>query len=190
MDFDGTQALVSQIANLSGESIQYSTDSGATWATVNAGATASVSLAVTAQSFRLRRGTAGGYLLAVDVTAEVQGLPVTFLNVGGSSFLVDSNGQSQALSEAQPTVALTATGTAFTGACEYAGFRVRAIVGASQTVTVYDATSATGTPIHTETVSAVGYFPWAGNKRRINGTGCHVVISGGTSRTIDVLVGA
>jgi len=100
-----------------------------------------------------------------------------------------SDGGVLALSEAQPVVALTATDTAFTGACEYAGFHVRAIVGASQTVTVYDNTSATGTPIHTETVSATGYFPWAGNKRRLNSTGCHVVISGGTSRTLDVLVG-
>jgi hypothetical protein len=94
-----------------------------------------------------------------------------------------------ALSEAQPVRSFTGTTDTFTGACEYAGFRVRAISGTPQTVTVYDATSATGTPIHTESVTATGYFPWAGNKRRINATGCHVVVSGGTSRTIDVLVG-
>lgn len=102
-----------------------------------------------------------------------------------------------ALSEAVSVVTLTATGTAFTGACEFRGITVRAISGTPQTVTVYDATSATGTAIATFTVSAVGTYYWdgdwttAGNGtggRRVNSTGCHVVISGGTSRTIDVMV--
>lgn len=94
-----------------------------------------------------------------------------------------------ALAEQAPVQTLTATGTALTGAGEYGGFRVRAIVGGPQTVTVYDATSATGTPIHTEVVSAVGFFPWAGNRLRVLNAGCHVTISGGTSRTLDVLAG-
>lgn len=112
--------------------------------------------------------------------------------------LVDPDGGAIALSEAVPVVTLTATGTAFTGACEFRGITVRAISGTPQTVTVYDATSATGTAIATFTVSALGTYYWdgdwatAGNGnggRRINSTGCHVVISGGTSRTIDVMVG-
>lgn len=114
---------------------------------------------------------------------------------GGS--LLDGAGGVYALSEAVAVQTLTATGTAFTGACEFRGIVVRAISGTPQTVTVYDATSATGTPIATFTIASLGTYYWDGNQvtagngnggRRINSTGCHVVISGGTSRTIDVMV--
>lgn len=117
------------------------------------------------------------------------------LNVGN---VVDGAGGLHALSELQPLVPLTATGTAFTGVCEFAGIVVRAISGTPQTVTVYDATSATGTPIAVFTVAALGNYNWDGDwvtvgagkgARRPCTAGCHVVISGGASRTIDVKVG-
>ena len=117
------------------------------------------------------------------------------LNAAGD--LLDPDGAVIALSEAVAVQTLTATGTAFTGACEFRGIVVRAISGTPQTVTVYDATSATGTPIATFTIAALGAYYWDGDQvtagngnggRRINSTGCHVVISGGTSRTIDVMV--
>lgn len=116
----------------------------------------------------------------------------------GSEYnLMRPDGSVIALSEAVAVVALTATGTAFSGACEYRGFVVRAISGTPQTITVYDATSATGTPIMTVSVTDLGTYYWDGDHatagngsgaRRVCGTGCHVVISGGTSRTIDVMV--
>jgi hypothetical protein len=110
---------------------------------------------------------------------------------------VDNTGAVFALSEAVNTVAITTTTTAFTGACEFRGIVVRAIVGTPQTITVYDNTSATGTAIAVFTVSAVGTYFWDGDwttvgvgagGRRKNSLGCHVVVSGGTSRTIDVMV--
>jgi hypothetical protein len=127
----------------------------------------------------------------VLTNAEAQ----TVQALAGDGTVQLADGSVYALSEASPVVTLTATGTAFTGACEFRGVNVRAINGTPQTVTVYDNTSASGTPIATFTVSALGYFYWDGNMttpgvgngaRRVNSTGCHVVISGGTSRTIDV----
>lgn len=103
------------------------------------------------------------------------------------------------LSEVQAVVPLTTTGTAFTGACLFRGLVVRAISGTPQTVTVYDNTSATGTPIAVFTIAALGTYFWdgdwatAGNGRggrRQNATGAHVVFSGGSSRTVDVMVEA
>jgi hypothetical protein len=110
-----------------------------------------------------------------------------------------ADGAVVALSEISPVQTLTATGTAQTGAGYFRGIVVRAIDGAPQTVTVYDATSATGTAIAVFTASAVGTFYWDGDwttpgngkgGRRPLTTGCHVVISGGTSRTVDVMVEA
>ena len=101
------------------------------------------------------------------------------------------------LSEIVGTQTLTATGTALSQAGYFRGIVVRALSGTPQTVTVYDATSATGTPIAVFTVTAVGAYFWdgdwmtpgkgAGGRRQLT-AGCHVVISGGTSRTIDVMV--
>jgi hypothetical protein len=136
-------------------------------------------------------------LLSPDAVFDGDGdpLPRWRLAADGSASLLRPDDAVVALSEASPVVTLTATGTAFTGACEFRGINVRAISGTPQTVTVYDATSATGTPIAVFTVSAIGYYYWDGDMttpgvgtgaRRVNSTGCHVVISGGTSRTIDV----
>lgn len=104
--------------------------------------------------------------------------------------VVGYDGRTMALSEVAPVVTLTATGTAFTGASEYAGLNVRAVTG-TVNIVVYDNTSATGTPIHTENNVTLGGKPWMGtgtNHRRLNTTGCHVVISGGGTVTVDVLV--
>lgn len=133
-----------------------------------------------------------------DYAPDSQSGPLVAVGGSGAFSLVAPDGGVVALSEAVPVVALTATGTAFTGACEFRGVTVRAISGTPQTVTVYDATSATGTPIATFTIAALGTYYWDGDwatvgngngGRRINSTGCHVVISGGTSRTIDMMVG-
>jgi hypothetical protein len=125
------------------------------------------------------------------VSAEVASVAMV-----GSALLTP--GGVSALSEVSPVAALTATGTAQTGAGTYRGIKVRAIVGGPQTITVYDALSATGTPIDTIVVNALGTWLWdrpsdvlpgVGGRRPV-ATGVHVVISGGTSRTVDVMVEA
>lgn len=91
------------------------------------------------------------------------------------------------LFELTDPVSITATDLVRPGASEYCGFHVRAAVGFPQTVTVYDALSATGTPIHTVSVTALGYYPWSGNKVRPCTTGVYATITGGTSRTAEFL---
>lgn len=114
-----------------------------------------------------------------------------------NAWIQTTDGGIHTLSEVQPVVAATGTGTAFSGACLFRGLVVRAIVGTPQTVTVFDALSATGTPIATFTVAALGTYFWDGDQvtvgngrggRRQCTTGVHVVFSGGTSRTVDVMV--
>ena len=92
-----------------------------------------------------------------------------------------------ALSEVTDYVNLTATGTAFTGACEFAGYVCTVAAG---NITVYDNTSAAGTVIVPTTALAVGAFPIFGagtNGKMTLTTGCHVVLSG--AATVNVLVG-
>jgi hypothetical protein len=92
-----------------------------------------------------------------------------------------------ALSEVTEYVNLTATGTAFTGACEFAGYVCTVAAG---NITVYDNTSAAGTVIVPTTALAVGAFPIFGagtNGKMALTTGCHVVLSG--AATVNVLVG-
>lgn len=123
---------------------------------------------------------------------------IQLVGVDGDSNLLYPDGSIMALSEAVAVVNLTATGTAFTGACEFRGIKVTAYNGGPQTITVYDNTSAAGTLIDTIVVDGLGTWLWdrstdasdrsQSGARRICGTGCHVVISGGTSRTIDVMV--
>lgn len=67
VDIDASAAIIGSIANAGADAVQYSADSGATWATVSGGATVAASLPVTQQSFRLRRSVAGGYPAPVDV---------------------------------------------------------------------------------------------------------------------------
>ena len=89
-----------------------------------------------------------------------------------------------ALSEVSPYVNLTATGTAFTGPCELAGFDCTAVTS-SPTITIYDNTSAAGTVIVPTTTLTVGRTEFA-YKRALT-TGCHVVLSG--TQTVNILVG-
>jgi len=107
------------------------------------------------------------------------------LNENGN--LTDTAGGIFAISEVTPYVTLTATGTAFTGACEYAGWYCSVAAG---NITVYDALSATGTPIVPATALAVGPVPVFGpgnDGRMAFTTGCHVVLSG--AATVRMLVG-
>jgi hypothetical protein len=90
--------------------------------------------------------------------------------------------------ETTPYVNATASAgaTVFTGACEYAGYYCSVAAG---NITVYDNTSAAGTPIVPTTALATGPFPVFGagtNGKMLFGTGCHVVLSG--AATVRVLV--
>ena len=92
----------------------------------------------------------------------------------------------RAVVEATAYVTLTATGTAFAGACELAGYYCSVAAG---NITVYDNTSAIGTPIIPATALATGPFPIFGagtNGKLVLGTGCHVVLSG--AATVRMLV--
>jgi len=106
---------------------------------------------------------------SLDSSGNVQGL------VGPADEIVT-------LVEVTPYVNLTATGTAFTGACELAGYDCTVAAG---NITIYDNTSAAGTVIVPTTALSVGRteFTW---KRALT-TGCHVVLSG--AATVNVLVG-
>ena len=116
---------------------------------------------------------------------------------GDVASLVDGVGNAYTLSEATPIVTITGSGIAFTGTNMFRGIKVRAISGGPQTATVYAALSATGTPIDTIVFNALGTWYWdretdtpsGGNGgRRITGTGIYIAFSGGTSRTVDVMV--
>ncbi len=92
-----------------------------------------------------------------------------------------------ALSELTPYVTLTASGIAFTGACELAGWYCSVAAG---TIAIYDALSETGTPVVPATALAVGPMPIFGpgttGKLALT-TGCYVVLS--DAATVRVLVG-
>lgn len=75
-------------------------------------------------------------------------------------------------------VNVTGTGTVFTGGCTYRGLSIRDTSGATNTITVYDATSATGT--------VLGSFQLAANASALDNitdgvrctTGIHLVSTG------------
>lgn len=94
------------------------------------------------------------------------------LGVGGAVALVEST----------PYVNMTATGTAFTGPCELAGYDCTVAAG---NITIYDGTSAAGTVIVPTTPLSVGRVEF--NFKRALQAGCHVVLSG--AATVNVLVG-
>lgn len=131
---------------------------------------------------RLKISDAGAIEAIVDQNGEaLLGL------VTADGDILNSDGSVRALTEASAVVNLTATGTAFTGACEFGGFVVNTETGGTADVTVYDNTSATGTPIMTVANVSPGTYHWDGDwatpglgngDRRINVTGCHVVIAG------------
>ena len=115
-----------------------------------------------------------------------RGLNAAQLAAFDSGNILSSAGALVAVSEATPYVTLTATGTAFTGACELAGWYCSVAAG---NITIYDATSATGTPIVPATALVVGPLPifGAGTTGKLAlTTGCHVVLSG--AATVRVLV--
>lgn len=102
---------------------------------------------------------------------------------GGYASLIEP----YALSELTPYVTLAASGIAFTGACELAGWYCSVAAG---NITVYDALSATGTPIVPATTLAAGPMPifGAGTTGKLAlTTGCYVVLS--DAATVRVLVG-
>lgn len=138
-----------------------------------------------------------GFIVGIKPASDRENRFAAFARPTSNSYaLMTPDGGVFSLAEAQPVAALTATGTAQTGAGFYRGVKVRAISGGPQTLVVYDATSATGTPIDTIIVNDLGTWLWdrpsdvlpgVGARRSIT-TGVHVVITGGTSRTIDVMV--
>lgn len=106
---------------------------------------------------------------------------------GDVSGYVAPDGGILSLSEVSPYVTRTSTGTAFTGACEFAGYVCTVAAG---NITVYDNTAASGTVIVPTTALTVGAFPVFGagtNGKMALTTGCHVVLSG--AATVNVLVG-
>jgi hypothetical protein len=93
-------------------------------------------------------------------------------------------GSGLVMSEVTSYVNLTATGTAFSGACELAGYDCTAVTG-SPTITIYDNTSAAGTVIVPATTLTVGRTEF--EYKRALTAGCHVVLSG--TQTVNILVG-
>lgn len=133
--------------------------------------------------------SADGRITGVQIQAKGsslhQWLTVTE-DTTGAATVRQPNGGVLAMSETSPYVTLTATGTAFTGACELAGWYCSVAAG---NITIYDATSATGTPIVPATALVVGPLPifGAGTTGKLAlTTGCHVVLSG--AATVRVLV--
>lgn len=110
---------------------------------------------------------------------------VTAFNAGS---MQTSAGAIYGLAETSPYVTPTASAgsSAFSGACELAGWYCSVAAG---TITIYDALSATGTPIVPATTLVVGPLPimGAGTTGKIAlTTGCWVVLSG--AATVRVLV--
>ena len=138
--------------------------------------------------------TYGPYAMGGSVVVEVQsnsGSSVAWTETNAllteDGDIVSPDGSLLTLSEVTPYVNLTATGTAFTGACEFAGYVCTVAAG---NITVYDNTSAAGTVIVPTTALAVGAFPIFGagtNGKMALTTGCHIVLSG--AATVNVLVG-
>jgi len=122
-----------------------------------------------------------GVLPVVPEPASLTGAQYTALNDGD---IMDADGGLYALSEALPYVTLTATGTAFAGPCEVAGWYGSVAAG---NITVYDALSATGTPFVPAEATATGFRPIRG--AGINGTiefatGFHAVLTGAATLRI------
>ena len=172
VDLESAFASLATITNQGAESCQYSVNGGSSWTTITAGSTASP--AVTVSSLLVRKSSLGAYPLPIDVTfTAADGV------IGGDGALI-------ALYETTPYVTLTATGTAFTGACELAGWYCSVAAG---NITIYDALSATGTAIVPATALVAGPMPifGAGTTGKLAlTTGCHVVLSG--AATVRVLV--
>ena len=72
VDIDGLSATVATISNTSAEAIAYSRDGGTSWATIAAGASASVG-AVSAGQLFMRKVASGAYPATVDVDLTAYG---------------------------------------------------------------------------------------------------------------------
>lgn len=140
--------------------------------------------------------TYGPYGVPTSVVISAIDRPLTYVvngQIGGLAYLdgvvVGITGQSNqawAVSEVSAYVNMTATGTAFSGACEYAGYICTVAAG---NITIYDNTAASGTVIVPATALATGSFPIFGsgtNGKMYLATGCHVVLSG--AATVNILV--
>lgn len=128
-------------------------------------------------------------LFAEVVDANVVATSVTRALVVKPKEASAYSGNVLALSEVHAYETLTASGLAFTGPCEFSGVIVSAISGTPQTIEVYDNTSATGTPVVTLSATALETKHALGSPGAIQfATGCYVAITGGTSRTLRVLV--
>lgn len=116
--------------------------------------------------------------------AVVNGGAETFFAVVDTATgnFIAPDGGVMAISEVTPYVNVTATGTAFTGPCELAGYDCTSAGG---NITIYDGTSTSGTVIVPTTALAVGRVEFL-YKRALT-VGCHVVLSG--VATVNVLVG-
>lgn len=105
-----------------------------------------------------------------------------------SSGLYGPGGQILALSEVSAYYTAAGAGSyqAVSGQCELAGWYCSVAAG---TITIYDALSATGTPIVPATALAVGPMPIFGpgtNNRLQLQTGCFVVLSGAATVRVAV----
>jgi hypothetical protein len=123
----------------------------------------------------------------LDQDGTFSGMPRYATDSSGNvTGLVGPDGGLMALSEVSAYVTRTTTGTAHTGAGEFAGYICTVAAG---NITVYDNTSAAGTVIVPTTALVVGAFPIFGagtNGKLALTTGCHVVLSG--AATVNVLV--
>ena len=116
--------------------------------------------------------------------AQIAASPVGILAVDAADNIIDLNGNVVALVEVTPYVALAATGTAFTGACEYAGYQATVAAG---NITIYDNTSAAGTVILATTALSGTTAQMLTHKIALT-TGCHVVLSDASAR-VNIFVG-
>ncbi len=185
-----------------GQSLAVSSITGTYTATIIAGALTGTALATASTgggtygpysggvTIRLSSSSDGliDYDAAVSPALTYRGkVEYVFNTAGDVSGPVAPDGSILAISEVSPYVTRTTTGTAFTGACEFAGYICTVAAG---NITVYDNTSAAGTVIVPTTALAVGAFPIFGagtNGKMALTTGCHVVLSG--AATVNVLVG-
>ena len=139
----------------------------------------------TSNGFQWLEDSETGDPTGVRRARDGKGFTIPRMSDDGTSLV--SGDEIIALSEVTDYVNLTATGTAFTGACEYAGYVCTVAAG---NITIYDNTSAAGTVIVPTTALVVGAYPIFGagtNGKMALTTGCHVVLSG--AATVNVLVG-
>lgn len=138
--------------------------------------------------------TSGKWIGVLNRQGKAQVVPTFNSDETG---LVGTDGAVLALATAgTPGTTLTATGTGYSGACEFWGLEVSAYNGGPQTIVVRDG-GAGGAIVATFTVSGVGFYSYSGpwnapgngqNLSRAMSTDVHLTISGGTSRSVTPIV--